>query len=246
MIDTKNFNEDLETFISYSKNVRDKKGAIEAVIHYAYALACSPQLHKFARPFERYGCVNLSSLFEVHTKDEREFELLKKATNSLLKIYADNEPFTDVLTVIYGEHLGYDKGQHMTPPDLANMLASFTLQNLSDNFNGSHSITVGDPTGCGTGAMILASIKHVYKKYGRDGLSYCNFIGVEMDRTLAMATVFQVEMSSIMHDIQFNSFEVWNENALTCNFEYSKLFYGSRANQFAYKPSKNEKLQIAA
>lgn len=246
MLDTKNFELKLQEFVSQSKIVRGKKEAIEAVIHGAYSVVCDYSLQRFARPKCNMGFKNMSFLLSEFNSNEKEYDLLQSSVQALLKIYAENEPFTDVLTEIYGQFLGYDKGQHMTPPDLASMLAMITLDGVEENFKGNHSFTIGDPTGCGTGAMILGSMKHIYEKHGKDGIAYCNFVGVELDRTLAMASVIQVELGSILHNIQFNRFEIYNENALTGNMSKDSLLYGVVPNMLRYRPEKFEEMPIAA
>lgn len=246
MLDTNQFEKDLETLTSYSKNIKGKKAGLEAVIHHSYFLLSTAQLHKRARPFGKMECVTDYSLIDVFRKDEREFELLCKATTSLFEIYANNAPFTDVLTELYGQYLGYDKGQHMTPPDLADLLATISLGEISKKFDGENSILIGDPTGCGTGATILASIRYVYNTHGPELLRYCNFIGVELDRTLSMATVVQVELGSILHNVQFNRFEIYNANAITEYMDDRTLLYGAVPNQLRYKMSRHDNIQKAA
>lgn len=246
MLDTKQFSQDLEALVTKSKNIRNAKEGIEAVIHHAYFILSTGQLQMFARPFGKVACLKDLTSVAVFTRSEEEFDLLTTATNSLLAIYASNEPFTDVLTELYGQYLGYDKGQHMTPSDLSALLVELSLAGIKEQMNGENAIVIGDPTGCGTGAMILASIKHIYEKHGKEFLGYCDFVGVELDRTLAMATVVQVEFGSIMHNIHFNKFEVFNANCITEYTNNETLLYRVVPNQLRYRRVKSEPLAKAA
>jgi len=80
---------------------------------------------------------------------------------------------------------------------------------------------------------------------GKRDLGYCDFVGVELDRTLAMTTVVQIEFGSIIHNIHFNKFEVFNANCITEYTNNKTLLYKVVSNELKYRRVRSEQLEKA-
>lgn len=149
-----------------------------------------------------------------HYKEEPEaWTLLQLLYNDYMQAILDNEPFTDIVGMMYDESLGKNNmGQFLTPPDLADKLVPFLTGAVAPKITAP--IKIGDICGCGAGSLILGQIKGFIMEQGEDVAKHLHVVGVDSDMRMVRMTTAQVVLSSICHRIPLGSFTSYHANAI--------------------------------
>ena len=180
--------------------------------------------------FNILGCCPLSM---YHTIDERyyidfkaperleEIESIGAMTTAYLELVKANEPFHDVLTDVASEFLGRDgkdMGQFFTPRDLAlftsQMALAIDLPQLREKAAAGEMVKVADPTGSGTGSLLLAQL-HQLRQQAPELLSSVGVYAVDLDVGMARATAVQIIWNCLIHQVDVAHVSVWHANAIT-------------------------------
>lgn len=214
----KNINKNIEILVNHSKHITSKKQAIEVVVHYLYCMALTKDLQVSSRKFP--FCEKITKIPEPKNITPKEKEIISSIIEEIAKAYANSEPFSDILTELYGKVLNYSLGQHMTPPDIAEVLPALmdTENQIGEKLNSQNTISVFDPA-CGTGGLILGKCRYILKKYGKDAFSRIDFFANDIDQKMCIATVANLELNSLIHQIPYNQLTVYNENALITDYD---------------------------
>jgi len=214
----KNINKNIDILVNHSKHITSKKQAIEVIVYYLYHLALTKDLQVSSRKFP--FCEKITKIPEPKNVTPKEKEIVSLIVKDIVKLYVDSEPFTDILTELYGKVLNYSLGQHMTPPDLAELLPALmdTDNQIEERLKTQNTTSVFDPA-CGTGGLILGKCRYILKKYGKDTFSHIDFFANDIDQKMCIATVANLELNSLIHQIPYNQLTVYNENALITDYD---------------------------
>jgi type I restriction-modification system DNA methylase subunit len=150
-----------------------------------------------------------------HYKDEpAAWNLLQELFSDYLNLIGANEPFTDIIGMIYDEtaHKGNNLGQFLTPPDVADVLGELLVGLKPDPIR--KSLSIGDFCGCGAGSLILGQIKAIYNQQGEEALTHLNVVANDLDACMAKMATVQVVFSSIVHRMPLSSFTAFNANTI--------------------------------
>lgn len=221
----KNINKNIDILVNHSKHITSKKQAIEIAIDCLYQLALTRDLQFSFRKFP--FCEKITKLSKQEKFPEKEEELIYSIVAEIYEIYENSEPFSDILTDLYGNVLNYSLGQHMTPPDIAEALPAFfdTENQIGEKLNSQNTISVFDPA-CGTGGLLLGKCRFILKKYGKEALSRIDIFSNDIDQKMCISTVVNLELNSLIHKIPYNQLTVYNENALITDYdENTEPFY---------------------
>jgi len=221
----KNINKNIDILVNHSKHITSKKQAIEVIVYYLYHLALTKDLQVSSRKFP--FCEKITNIPEPKNITPKEKEIISLIVEDIVKLYVDSEPFSDILTDLYGNVLNYSLGQHMTPPDIAEALPTFfdTENQIGEKLNSQNTISVFDPA-CGTGGLLLGKCRFILKKYGKEALSRIDIFANDIDQKMCISTVVNLELNSLIHKIPYNQLTVYNENALITDYdENTEPFY---------------------
>lgn len=196
-----------------SKNFHSRKHVIDTVVSAAFVIL-KHATTTMARPHEAMGHRLERLTLKVQTED---YEKIKESALCLISMYQVAEPFSDILSGLYGSLLSYEKGQHMTPQDIADVLFELhdVLSQYEDLPSKEQPLSIGDMTGCGLGSLLLGQLRGIYLKHGRAGIRNIDLFGIDIDTSMCMATIFQIEVASVMFNIPYNQMTIWNDNAIT-------------------------------
>lgn len=150
-----------------------------------------------------------------------EIESIAAMTTAYLELVKANDPFHDVLTDLASEFLGRDgsaMGQFFTPRDLALLVAELAMAGRLDEYRvqakRGEMIKIADPTGSGTGSLLLAAL-HEFHRQAPELLPSVGVYGMDLDVDMARATAVQIIWNCLIHDIRVAGVFVWHCNALT-------------------------------
>ncbi len=159
-----------------------------------------------------------------HYKEEpKAWNLLQELFNEYLHVINDNEPFADIVGMMYDEtaHKGNNLGQFLTPPDLADLLGELLIAGNPESIT--KDMLIGDFCGCGAGSLILGQIKAIYNHHGKDAVKHLNVVANDLDACMSKMATVQTVFSSIVHRIPLGSFTTFNANTVT---QYSEMSEG--------------------
>ncbi|SDG94770.1 N-6 DNA Methylase [Paraburkholderia phenazinium] len=116
-----------------------------------------------------------------------------------LALVASAVPFADLLSDLYGGSIAKQqaaaKAQHMTPADMADLLAPFA--NGADDHGPRR---LGDPT-CGSGALLLAELRNRLNRHGKAGVANTFVVANDIDPAMVKLATLQITMSSLLHKV---------------------------------------------
>ncbi len=119
--------------------------------------------------------------------------------SSYLALVASAVPFADLLSDFYGESIAQQqaaaRGQHMTPADMADLLAPFA--NGADDHGPRR---LGDPT-CGSGALLLAELRNRFTRHGKAGVANTFVLANDIDPAMVKLATVQIALSSWVHKV---------------------------------------------
>ncbi|MFY3621223.1 N-6 DNA methylase [Achromobacter xylosoxidans] len=212
----------IKELVSKSKMITTERKAIGVMLCHAYNFALTTTVQYGSRQFPH--CSKITEPFVYEPKSDAEIELLVKCLTSFVSLYKNSEPFEDVLTNIYAEHLDFKLGQHMTPPDLSRLL--FQIIDSSDGIEShlktNNTFSIYDPTS-GTGSLAMGALQGIYKKYGKEVLSRIDVFLCDIDFKMCIASLVNLELSSLSHQLDYNQLTVFNQNSLL-DFEEKNKF----------------------
>lgn len=218
-IDTTKLEQNISKILASSKYITSRKQAIDSIVHVAFC---------YVREFTRFQRPNevVTQYLKEHTQiHKNDVTLVLTGAMELLKLYHDNDPFSDILHDVYANCLTYEKGQHMTPPDVADFIFELTKDNIKDGLFKDNPLRIGDITGCGLGSLLLSQIRGIYRHYGSDGVKCLDITGVDIDLSMCIATIFQIEVASILFCIPHNQISIYNCNSITEYNDDGKIAY---------------------
>lgn len=140
---------------------------------------------------------------------------LKAMTRAYLDYVAVLPPFEDAITTLATEFQGTDGeglGQFFTPRDLALLSADLAFDHLQRHPSARHRIS--DPTGCGTGSLLLAQLSVLHAN-APDLLPVTDIHGLDLDADMVRATAVQIAWNVFVHRIDIGSLTLHCGNALT-------------------------------
>lgn len=138
-------------------------------------------------------------------------ELLREIGFHYLSAVKESEPFTDVIGEIIGKYSNRTLKQFLTPKGLADGISAFTQAILLPT---TAPFSIGDPTGCGAGSLILAQLRAIYKRDGGEGIKLTSVTATDIDRNMVKACCMQVMMSSALHELPLSSFTARHTDAI--------------------------------
>lgn len=228
-IDVSKLDNKISEIVKNSQYISDKKKAIDITVQVAFNMLAPT--YEIRRPF---GFMK-NKFQETDLIHETDIASFLKSGMELIKLFQDAEPFSDVLHDVYATFLSFEKGQHMTPPDVADLMFELQKENFEGKLNQDNPFSIGDMSGCGLGSSLLGQLRGVYRSFGKEGVKSLDLTGVDIDYSMCMATIFQIEASSIIFDIPYNQLGVYHANALTTENHAEKLVYLAIPNQFSHK-----------
>ncbi|KCZ76940.1 hypothetical protein H311_02059 [Anncaliia algerae PRA109] len=205
-----------------SKFLTTERKVIGTMLCYAYNILLTDITQHGYRQFPY--CTRSTKLELYKAKNDTENLLLLKCLKSFFELYKNSDPFEDVLTNIYAEHLNFKLGQHMTPPDLSKILFSITdsTNGIESHLKTNNTFSFYDPTS-GTGSLAMGALQGIYKKYGEDVLARIDVFLCDLDIKMCIASVVNLELSSLSHKLNYNQLTVFNQSSLV-DFEEKNKF----------------------
>ena len=194
-----------------------------------FVLVANPMAGYFFKPGMRQE-------LSTYREEPECWELLQEAFEVWLQAIRDNPPFTDILGMLYDEHLGEVLGQFLTPPDVAKALpylldAARAQQpnepKVGDTF-------ISDPCGCGAGSLLLAQISHMYETKGVDPLRSLHVRAVDIDLQMVRLTSFQLAMSALIHQLPLGGLEVHHGHGIIDYGKYASADISERIKTLAF------------
>jgi hypothetical protein len=132
-------------------------------------------------------------------------------------LLAASAPFTDLLSDFYGTLIAPEqakaKAQHMTPADMADLLAPFA--NGADDRGPRR---LGDPT-CGSGALLLAELRNRFLRHGKAGVGNTFVLGNDLDPAMVKLATVQIGTSCLVHGLALGGLVIYHANLIS---EYMK------------------------
>lgn len=218
-----NLSKQVAKVVQVARN-RNTKQVIDDLMQMYCNLLSEPAFIEKAFPntLYRFGAGFRQEL-TYYKKDLPAWDELTKLSQMFLQTVATAEPFTDHMGSLYDLELsGNTLGQFLTPPDLADMLGELTMS-LAEPITKPQ--TIGDPTGCGAGSLVLGLIKSVLKNQGKGAVSMLHVVANDLDPHMAKICTVQVVLNSCIHRISLNSVTVHDCNVIT---EYQEMNEGKR------------------
>lgn len=178
----------------------------------------------------------------THYKTEpKAWKLLQDLHLEYMKTILENEPFADIVGMMYDETLsGSRLGQFLTPPDVADGLLPFVIGAIMEPIN--EKTTIGDICGCGAGSLILGQIKAIYKNQGKDSVKNLLVVANDIDMKMVQMTTAQIVLSSCIHRIPLGGLTAYNCNTIT---QYQEMNQGLHK-AFAWIPEAPTVLYLEA
>ncbi|WP_430228334.1 N-6 DNA methylase [Paraburkholderia tropica] len=131
-------------------------------------------------------------------------------------LVAASAPFADLLSDFYGTLIApaqaRAKAQHMTPTHLANLVMRFTLSK-SEPVRAGEPSRIGDPI-CGSGALLLAHLRHRLETFGKDALACTYVLGNDIDPAMMKLATVQIGTSCLVHRLPLGGLMVHRANLI--------------------------------
>lgn len=177
--------------------------------------------YSYSYKIEYWVDPNLINELTDYKKSPEAWELLNEASLMFLGMFKNCEPFTDILGMLYDEYLGKVLGQFLTPPVVAEVMASLNLEvgkPITEN------TVIGDTCGCGAGTLILGFLRAFNKKYDTQAFKHLEIINMDLDANMVRLSTIQIVFHCMVHKIEIGSLQVHWGNSLT---EYNGKSDGS-------------------
>ena len=206
----------IEKIASKHKGRKSVKQVFDDIIQLTFNIVFSAPFQMSPKAFTPEYDIDKSLFKELadYKNNPEAWNLLQKAVICFIKLFTENEPFTDIMGVMYDEYLGDVLGQFFTPTDAAQLAAS-----LSISLTEKAPATIGDVTGCGGGGLILAQLSAIMDKYGKEKLAEVTVECMDIDIIMVQLCAIQVMLGSMMKGIAIKSLNMHHGNCLT---DYNK------------------------
>lgn len=208
------------------------KQVIEDIVQLACNLITDDEFITQAFPTTLYSFGDVLRNELSHYKaDLKAWDSLQALFMDYLQAISDSEPFTDIFVSMYAPFLGKHLGQYLTPPKVA-----FGLEKFLGSFQGptaEQPFIIGDPCGCGSGALIMSQLNGIRTRHGDQALEHCDVIGWELDPKLVQMTTAQVVLSSCIHCLPVRSLSINHGHGI---IDYEK-FLTNPPNAFYWRPN---------
>ncbi|WP_423197992.1 hypothetical protein DFLDMN_001630 [Cupriavidus sp. H19C3] len=194
------------------RNIQPKQ-VMEDIINYCCLLLIDKDFinQAFPRTLYQFSSSFGSMSFKHYQDEPKAHAIVCELVKDFITAIKESEPFTDVLGMLYDEHLGKVLGQFLTPPKVAYTLAAMNLH--GDDFSEERSIA--DPTGCGAGSLLLGALRYINETKGKEAIGKVQMLAVDLDINMVRMTAVQIIMHSILHQIPLASLNVSHGNAIT-------------------------------
>ena len=174
------------------------------------------------RPLDRFHEIDERYYIDFKAPERlKDLSTIQSMVEAYLELMKANAPFHDVLTDLASEFMGRDGkdlGQFMTPRDLALLAAEMAtdrgMKSYREQALRGELIKVADPTGSGTGSLLLAAL-HVLHRDAPELLPNVGVYGVDIDVDMARATAVQIVWNCLIHQVELAHVAVWHANAIT-------------------------------
>ncbi|ACT51314.1 N-6 DNA methylase [Methylovorus glucosotrophus] len=142
---------------------------------------------------------------------EDNYKLLTQATGLFVNQFKTNEPFTNIVGEMYDEYLGDVLGQFLTPNDVADLVAELHFEKEPITKNK----IIADDMGCGSGSLILASLRNILKNHGKEALKHIELVAMDIDMKMVQLCSIQIVLHCLFHRIEINNLKMYWANTLT-------------------------------
>lgn len=155
---------------------------------------------------------------------EKYKDSVHQAAVLLLNAVEEGEAFDDLMTMFIEETgaMNTNLAQYFSPSDIAETTGMLSLIGADvESFEQDEYVSIGDPTGCGAGSLVLGQLRAMSKMNGFKDHHYQS-VSVymnDLDEDLHRIAFFQVLLSSLLHCKPVGRLEVENKNILS---EYTK------------------------
>lgn len=230
---------EINNLIAVSKLGLDTKTVINDIAQYTYNGLSNEFFWRMRFPKGRvFEAEGMSHELAKYKSDLPAWELFKPLASQYLDLVQSHPPFTDVMEVIglSNTKLSRTLGQFLTPSKVAYGGSHFLeLRDLSD---GEH-VSVGDPTGCGAGSMLLGWLRMVHEHHP-DRLNQIHILGVDIDPKMVKLTAVQISLACLYHNIPIGSLKLHTADAIR---DYSDFAFNGTRTLSAFFTSDWEKYQ---
>lgn len=187
--------------LSNSKNFSNKEEVIHAINQYMFKwIPFKAKHHKYCIVLNRDYSLNI----EKYSKEEH--QELNDIACDVMRLIAENEPFTDIWTPIIAPLLSGKLGQYFTPPDVSELIAMIHIDSFQQG-------SIADPV-AGSGSMIFAYLKLIIKRHGKDLTETSVYIN-DIDSNMAVILTNMMFYNCVIHNIKFKEYQVECKNILT-------------------------------
>lgn len=174
------------------------------------------------RPLSAFHVIDENYYINFNAPERmKEMKSISAMTTAYLELVKANEPFHDALTDLASEFLGRDgkdMGQFFTPRDLALFVAQLAMDRLLPTMKAKEAagemVKVADPTGSGTGSLLLAQL-HQLREQAPELLPSVGVYAMDLDVDMARATAVQIIWNCLIHQVEVAHVTVWHANAIT-------------------------------
>jgi hypothetical protein len=242
---TNQITEKINKLCAMSKYCAGPKQVINDMAQLAFnVLATTPAFAMAFPGTSLYVDEGMTAEVRRYEHDPEAWALLQELVLDFFHAVKSSEPFTDVIGAIYGDLVGKNLAQFLTPKKVADGVVAMQLAFMPQHVE---RITLGDPTGCGTGSMILAALRNVLKKHGKDSLGYLDLVVMDIDPNMVRLCCLQVVLSAVMHRIPLMGFEAHcGDTIRDYNGPKKTLAFGWRPCCRPSDQSDDSELQLAA
>lgn len=201
----KQITEKINKLCAMSKYSAGPKQVIDDMAQLAFnVLATTPAFTMAFPGTSLYVDESMTAELRRYEHDPEAWALLQELVVDFFNAVKSSEPFSDVIGGIYGDLVGKNLAQFLTPKKVADGVVAMQLIRMEKPHE---RITMGDPSGCGAGSMILAALRNVLKKHGKDSMAYLDLVVIDIDPKMVRLCCLQVVLSAIMHRIPLMGFE---------------------------------------
>lgn len=210
-----------------SKYSAGPKQVIDDMAQLAFnVLATTPALAMAFPGTSFYVDEGMTAEVRRYEHDPEAWALLQELVVDFFSAIKTASPFTDVIGEIYGDLVGKNLAQFLTPTKVADGVVAMQLAFMPKPVG---RITLGDPTGCGAGSLILAALRNVLKKHGAHSIGYLDLVVMDLDPNMVRLCCLQVVLSAVMHRIPLMGFEAHcGDTIRDCNGPKKTLAFGWR------------------
>ncbi|MCW5156433.1 MULTISPECIES: DNA methyltransferase family protein [Burkholderia cepacia complex] len=197
-----------------SKQCQSPKQAVDDMMQLVFNLISQPSFSalQFPNSFV-WANESLLRVLDRYMDDTQAWEILVELTNEYMALVKDSEPFTDLLSVNYGDSgLSKALGQFLTPPCVAKALPAFLGADKCEKLERGEHIAIAELCS-GAGTLMLSMLEQIYQAYP-NRMNQVHVVAMDLDPNMVRMTSVQIALSALVHGIELGSFEVFWGNAI--------------------------------